>query len=111
MTSMEFTMIIKFWCIRETIEFSSKLVKDFLNNKSLLGLPLVLEKCGGVPIFYLLGHSFGVSRNTNILIPEQKAQVAILVIMASTIKANGRDLFKLSVFTSLRYIDKVRDYA
>lgn len=110
-TPINFTMITRFRCAGETIEFSSYLAKDFFSAWSLLGFPPILEKYGGVPISYFIKHSFRASKDNYILIPEQRTWDVILVILASTITANGRDSIKLDVLTSLRYINKVRDYA
>lgn len=49
---------------------------------------------------------FEASQNDYDLILELKARVAILVILASTIMENERDLIKFYVLVSLRYINK-----
>lgn len=63
-------MITRFRCTGEAVEFSSKLAEDFLNVRSLLGFPIVLEKYGRMPISYLMKYCFRVSRNNHILVPE-----------------------------------------
>lgn len=70
------------------VEFSLELAKDGLSVQSLLGLPSILGKYGGMPISYLMEHGFKLLRSNYILIPKQKTKVAILMILASTILAN-----------------------
>lgn len=109
MTPMDFTMITRFQGTEEAVEFSSKLANDFLSVRFILGFPLVLEKCGGLPIPKLMEHSFGTSRNNHLFILEQRVQIVIFVILVSTIMANGRHLVKFHILASMRHINRVKD--
>lgn len=104
-------MIIGFHYTGEPMEFLFDLAinKDFI--KTLLGVSPPLENCEKVYISYLMDHFFGQLRQFHVFILEQRAWTTILIILASTLSTNGRELIKLDVLASLQLINKVKDYA
>lgn len=58
-----------------------------------------------------MDHFFGKLRHHHTFIPKQRAQIAILIMLFSTIVTNGRDFIKLDVLASLWLIKRVKEYA
>lgn len=98
LTPTHITMITRFYCTGELVEFSHDLTSSKDSIKASLGLLTPLENYRGMYIWYLIDHFFRQLRHLHMFTADQKTQAATLIILASTILINKRDSIKFGIF-------------